>query len=332
MAPPPSACPSCGARVDAVQRDEAFVYSCHFCKANIPIDPLVARPQPVVRAEPIQINPKTVAKVGGGVGCFILVTSLLPVVLAVGFALKPFLSGLFSSRFGNFPIDVAMNDDVEIDDRTASSNDTLVTVGINGKLTLRRCKLSGPLIVKAGTNAEITIVDSTLQGTKGVIEGDVNLKVSIQNSTITSGEEIVDSPVNPTIEVTKGSKLTAAGVAFPMENNPTISIDASLVEGKLGGIAFKNNGHVKMTGDATVKSDGVAIELDQSGHVAITGGRVEGKVVALKAGNNAEGTLRSTSLVGKEALELGANGRLVVSQTAIDGEKKLASSAKIDAR
>ena len=46
----------------------------------------------------------------------------------------------------------------------------MITVGVNGKLILRRCHLKGPLLVKTAVNGEVTIIDSTLEGQKGIVE------------------------------------------------------------------------------------------------------------------------------------------------------------------
>ncbi len=182
----------------------------------------------------------------GGVGCIVALSTLLPfVIMAVVFFAGPWLSGQYTARYGSFPMEVPMNGTVEISDRTATGTDTMITVGVNGKVTLRRCHLKGPLVVKGSVNTEVTIIDSTLEGQKGIIEGDTNLVVSIQNSTITSASEIVDGQVNAKIDVSKSSALHSDAVAFPLETNAEIAIDHSTVEGKLGAIELALNGHVR---------------------------------------------------------------------------------------
>jgi hypothetical protein len=321
-------CPGCGAQVDASPRQAAYVYTCRFCQTRTPISPLSAPPAPV-RA----VTARAVRTGARAVGCFITLTALVPVALGIGISVYPLLSKYVSARFGDFPIAVPPNDSVEIADRTATGTDTLVTVGVNGKVTLRRCHLKGPLIVKAGTNAEVTIVDSTLEGQTGVIEGEINVVVNVQGSTITSGEEILDAPVNAKVYVSKESKLAAAGVAFPLEANGEVSIDHSTVEGKIGGVEIKANGHVKMTGGAVLRSDGPAIDLPMNGHLALTSSRVESKTTAIHAGSNLEGTLRGMTLVGPHAaLDVGTNARLTVAQTTLAGPKKLGASSTLDER
>ncbi len=344
-------CPSCGAGVNAAPAAEPYVHTCRFCSARVPIEPLVPRRPPgipetvqsgtaareaaLARARAANAAATTTKTVARGIGCFVTLMTLLPVVIVGVVFAGPWLSSYVSGRFGTFPISVPMNGSLEIDDRTGDANgaEQLVTVGMNGKLILRRCHLRGPLIVKAGVNAEVTVADSTLEGTKGIIEGDTNLLVHIQNSTITSGEEIVDAPVNPKIDISRGSKVHSEAVAFPLEVNPEISIDHSTVDGKLGALELKMNGHVKLTDGALVQSDGPAIDLTRNGHIAIMGSRVESKTEALRAGANVEGTIRTTILVGpKGALEVGDSGRLTLTQTTVTGPRKIAASAKIDER
>jgi hypothetical protein len=339
-----TSCPSCGARVDAAPAAETFVYTCRFCSARVPIEPLLPRPAPgipevvriaaAVRQAQVASAPSaTVVKAARGVGCFVIVTTLLPFLIVGAVFLGPGLWGYVAGHYGSFPMEVPMNGSLEITDRTETGTDTMVTMGVNGKLTLRRCHLKGPLVVKGGVNAQVTVIDSSLEGQKGVIEGETNLVVVIQNSTITSAEEIVDSPVNAKISISKDSKLHSDAVAFPLESNAEIAIDHSSLEGRLGGIELRVNGHVKLTDGAVVKSDGPAIELAQNGHLAITASRVESKTEAIRAGNNVEGTLRSAVLVGpKGALEVGDNGRLTIAQTTITGPRKIGANARIDER
>lgn len=341
-----TSCPTCGARVDAAPAEEAFVYTCRFCNTRIPIEPLIQRPArgvpEVVRIavaareaqEGAAAQSATVVKAAAkGVGCVVIVSTLLPFLIVGAVFLGPTLFGYYSSHYGTFPMEVPINGSLEIADRTETGTDTLITVGTNGKLTLRRCHLKAPLLVKAEVNAQVTIIDSVLEGQKGVVEGGTNLVVTIQNSTITSGEEIVDAPVNAKIAVSKDSKLHSEAVAFPLETNAEIAIDHSTVEGKLGAIDFKRNGKVKLSDATVVKSDGPAIDLSQNGHLTITSSRVESKTEALRAEANVEGTLRSAVLVGPTgALEVGDNGRLSLLQTTITGPQKISPRARVDAR
>jgi hypothetical protein len=342
-----TSCPSCGARIDAAPAAEAFVYTCRFCNARVPIEPLVRRPPagvpPVVHvsltsaADEIRAamgpTPRAVKAAAGGIGCFITLMTLLPFLIIGAVFGGPKLWNYFSGHYADFPLHVPVNGSLELSDRDGAFTDTLVTVGVNGKLTIRNCHLKAPLLVKAGTNAHVTIIDSTLEGEKGIVEGDTNLVVTIENSTITSGEEIVDAPVNAKVDVSKGSKLLSAAVAFPFEANGEIAIDHSSVEGKLGAIELKVNGRLKLTDEAVVKSDGPAIELTQNGHLTITGSRVESKTEAVRASSNLEGTLRNAVLVGpKAALDLGDRGRLTLAQTILTGPTKNGPSTKIDER
>ena len=139
---------------------------------------------------------------------------------------------------------------------------------------------------------------------------------------------------NAKIDISKNSKITAAGVAFPLEVNGEISIDGSSVEGKIGALALKTNGQVKLTGNAVVAwSDGPAIELTQNGHLSISSRPVESKTEAIVAERSVEGSIRSSVLVGpKAALDVGPGGSLTLSQVTLNGPKKVGASSKVEER
>ncbi|HEY2516116.1 MAG TPA: hypothetical protein VGI39_34830 [Polyangiaceae bacterium] len=335
MATPPPNCTSCGARVDAPQRDTAYTYFCRFCGAQIPIDSLrpvaPVAPRVEVRAPSRAPGPVQSRRARRG-GCLVSAFTILPVLLAVGAALWPVLSKYLGAHYGDFPIEVPLNDSVVITDRTATGTGTLITVSPNGKLTLRRCHLKGPLVVKAGINAEITIIDSTLEGTNGVIEGAINASISIQNSTLTSNEEIVDGPSNVKVSVTNSSKLHAEGVALPLETNGEVTIDHSTVEGKMGGVELRQNGHLKAN-TAVITSDGVGIDLGLNGHLTVTASRIESKTTAIHAAQNLEGAVRTSTLIGpKASMDLGNNARLTVAQVTLNGPKHVGLNSTVDER
>ena len=301
----------------------------------MPIRIEIVAPGAEARALAAREVARSAKKAGAGLGCFILVMTLVPLAIPGFIFLGPTLKALVTAHFGSFPMKVDLNDSLEIDDRTETLDDTLVTVGVNGKLTIRRCHLKGAMIVAAGPNAQITIIDSALEGTKGILDANApNVVLTIENSTITSAEEIVEEgSINTKVAISKGSKLTAAGVAFPLTSNGDVSIDHSTVEGKLGGLEMKTNGKVRLTGGADVKSDGVAIDFASNGHLQITSSKVESKTTAVHAANNLEGTLRSATLVGpKAALDVGANARLVLAQSTVTGPKIVPRGSTVDER
>jgi hypothetical protein len=311
--------------VEAAPAEQAYVYTCRFCGTHVSIEAL-----------PKQVDPRaviaTVAAAGSSVGRVIAVATMLPLLIPLFVFAGPAVSGYWKGHYGAFPMEVPINGSLEIDDREASLDDTMITVGTNGKLTLRRCKLKGAQIITAATNAQVTIIDSTLEGSKGIVSGTVNNVVSIQNSALTSGGEIVEG-TNVKVDVSKGSKLVAATVAFAIDNNGEIAIDQSEVDGKVAGVEIKNNGKVKLTGSAIVKSDGTAVDLGNNGKLTVTSGRVESKTTAVHASFNLEGTLTGATIVGPRAsLDVGANARVVLSQSTLQGGKKQGTNSSIEDR
>jgi hypothetical protein len=355
-------CPQCGARVDAPPGPTPYVHTCHYCNAQIPIEPLAA-PAPPPPAEQLRIqvfgpgagefssglrSPEermavaraqiaaatAGAKATGKFVLWVIVLSCaLPVLIPLFIFLGPTLRGLYASHFSSFPVAVGMNETLELNKCQGTLNDTMVTVGINGKLTLRNCHLKGAMIVKAGVNAQITIVDSTLDGKKGIIDTDgPNVVVTIENSTITSAEELVeDGAENIKVSISKGSKIVAGAVAIPADNNAEVTIEGSTLEGKLGGIDIKNNGKVKLTGSSVVKSDIVGVHLVNNGHLTVTSSRIEGKDTAVRAEHNAEGTLRNATLTGgKTAIDVGSNAHVTSYQTTFTGAKLVPKYSTLD--
>ena len=339
------ACPSCGARVDAAPRDTPYVYACHYCQAAIPIEPLAPPPAPApVRIEIIaparafeasRQATAAAASAGKSIGCIVVTASLLPVLIPLFIFLGPTLKGLYASQVGTFPMAVGTNESIEVDDRTATVDDTVFTVGINGKLTIKRCHFKGPMLVKAATNAQITIVDSTFDGTKGVVAADgPNVVIDVQNSTITSREQLVEeASTNLKVTLEKKSKVTTDDVAIPAESNAEITVDDATLYGKAGAIHVKNNGKVKLADGADVKSDSVAIDLPNNGHVQISSAKVESKTTAIHGGYNLEGSLRNATIVGpKAALDVGSNAQLQVAQSSISGPKSVPRGSTVEER
>lgn len=343
MSVPLTSCPQCGARLDAAPRAAAYVHTCHYCSAPIVIDPL---PQAPVQVAPARIEiamPAATAAAAAqaatttarGLAWIIGVSVVLPVVIPLLIFLAPSAKALVQGRFTHFPMTVGLNESLELDGLTSSRTDTLVTVGVNGKLTLRRCHLKGGVVVKAGVNAEITVIDSALEGTTSVVEADgPNVTLTVQNSTLTSAEEIVEAgSTNLKVVVSHDSKLRADGVALPSDNLGEVSIDHSSVEGKLGGIAIKNNGKVKLSSGAVVKSDAVGVELNLNGHLTVTSSRVESRGTAVRGGTNLDATLRSATLVGPRAsMDVGTNAHVTAAQSTFNGPKLVPRGSQLEER
>jgi hypothetical protein len=333
-------CPSCGARVDAAPGPAAYVHHCRFCGAPITIEPLPQAAAPTAPA-PIQVLPERAAQeavaaaqqTGRKLAWVIAISAFVPALIPVFLFVVPMLTKSAATRFGAFPITVDANDEVEIDDRDGGAGETLVTLGPNAKLTLRRCNLKGPMIVKAGANAQITIVDSTLVGSQGIIDADEpNAVITIQRSKLTSDEEIVDEgAVNTKVVVSGQSELKSGAIAFPIEDNGEVTVDHSDVSGKLGVIAIKNNGKVKLVNDALLQSDGVGVELGNNGHLTITSSRVETKATGVKAAYNLDATLRNATVLGpKASLDVGMNAHVRITQSSFNGPKIVPKGSTVE--
>jgi hypothetical protein len=332
--------------VEAAPAEQAYVYTCRFCGTHVSIEAPPKQVDPRVEILRLALEARanatsaasnraavaTVRAAGSSVGCVIVGATMLPLLIPLFIFAGPALMGYWNGHYGSFPMEVGTNGSMEIDDREATLDDTMITVGVNGKLTLRRCKLKGAQIIKAASNAQVTIIDSTLEGSKGIVSGTVNNVVSIQNSTLTSGEEIVEG-TNVKVDVSKNSKLVAATVAFPIDNNGEIDVDHSEVDGKIAGIEIKNNGKVKLTGSAVVKSDGTAVDLGNNGKLTVTSSRIESKTTAVHASFSLEGTLTGATLVGPRAsLDVGTNARVIVAQSTLQGGKKQGVNSSIEDR
>ena len=335
----PNKCPGCGAKIDLpLPGPQATVFACQYCHHRIPIPAAYVPPVQPYRPAEIRIQMPTYVptRAGGGGMAWIAILSILPVFVI------PFL--IFGSQGGGctnlkikfssnpFPLVCGINEQLTIDGKTSDAKETLVIMRANCKLEIRNSKLKGPLILKGEGNNEVTLVNSTLEGTKGVIDGGENFTLHLDHSTVTTkkGTAIV-ADSNPHVDLTNDSAVVGAELGMDFGYNPEITVDHSSVEGAEGAIATKGNLKMKMLDSASVKSDAVAIAGGDNPVVTIEGKSKVSGATGITGGFNPDVTVKDSSVKGKEAaFDFQGNTKLKLRKAKIDGEQKLGSNSKVD--
>jgi hypothetical protein len=334
-------CPGCGAKIDLpLPGPQATVFTCQYCEHRIPIPAAYVPPVQPYQPAQIQIHmPSFNANAYRGasrVGAWIAILSVLP-FLIIPIAIFGAQGGGCTNlkiRFSSnpFPLVCGINEHLTIDGKTSEAKDTLIVMRVNCKIEIKNSKLKGPWIIKGEGNNEITLINSTLEGTKGVIDGGDNVTINLDHSTLTTkkGNAIV-AEANPHLKIGNDSEIHSGGLAMEFGYNPEIEIDHSTIEGTEGGLATKGNLKLKMLDGSSIKSDQVAIAGGDNPTITIQDkSKVSGQT-GITAGYNPDVTVKDASVKGKDAaFDFNGNTKLKLRKAKIDGDQKLGSNSKVD--
>ena len=330
-------CPGCGAKIELpMPGPQAIVFTCQYCHYRIPIPAAYVPPvQPYVPAQVHVQMPTYTAPYKGRSGAWIAILSLLPLLIPlVIFGTQGGGCTNLRARFsGNpFPLVCGINESLTIDGKTSESKDTLIVMRVNCKLEIRNSKLKGPWIIKAEGNGEITLINSTLEGSKGVIDGGNNVTINLDHSTLISkkGSAIV-AEANPHLKITNDSEIHGGDLAMDLGYNPEITVEHSIIEGAGGGLVSAGNLKLKLLDGSSVKSEQVAIAGGDNPIITIQDkSKVSGQT-GITAGYNPDVTVKDSSVKGKEAaFDFTGNTKLKLRKAKIEGEQKLGSNSKVD--
>jgi LSD1 subclass zinc finger protein len=300
-------CPSCGAPLPVLKG--ATEVKCQYCGTTVNVEwtrvPKAGPPlRPTVYVSPGLPRAAVVA---------IVMTMLLPVCISTfGSA----ITGAIASRTLTFPVTCGNNEALEIVGKTFSGQGTLITAGLNCKLHIQDSKLSGGVVVLGKVDNEITIENSTLEGTDAAISLDTNGHVHATNGTVLRGTSTaVRGGVNTRIEL-EDSKVEGGDNGITGDVNTEIHGTRTSIGGHDAGISVQTNGHV--FGSALAVTGGVVgiegganleIEFDESsiegGQIGAKGegnlhlhlskkSHITGAAVGVDAGNNLELTLEDS--------------------------------------
>jgi hypothetical protein len=332
-------CPGCGAKIDLpLPGPTATVFACQYCHHRIPIPAAYVPPVQPYQPAQIRIQMPTYSAYSGAsrAGTWIALLSILPVFIIplVIFGTQGGGCTNLKIRFSSnpFPLVCGINEHLTIDGKTSEAKDTLVVMRVNCKLEIRNSKLKGPWIIKGDGNNEITLVNSTLEGTKGVIDGGDNVTINLDHSTLTSkkGSAIV-AEANPHLKISNDSEIHSGTVAMDFGYNPEIELEHSNIEGTEGALATKGNLKLKMLDGATMKSEQVAIAGGDNPTITIQDKSKVTGATGIAAGYNPDVTIKDATVKGKEAaFDFTGNTKLKLRKAKIEGEQKLGSNSKVD--
>ena len=334
----PNKCPGCGAKIDLpLPGPTAIVFACQYCHHRIPIPAAYVPPVQPYRPAEIRIQvPTYTAYRGNSSAGWIAILTMLPIFIIpiVIFGTQGGGCTNLKIKFSSnpFPLVCGINEHLTIDGKTSEVKDTLVVMKVNCHLEIKNSKLKGSWILKGEGNNEVTLVNSTLEGTKGVIDGGDNVIIHLDHSTLTSKKATaIVAEANPHVDLTNDSAIVGGELAMDLGYNPEITIDHSSIEGTEGALATKGNLKLKMLDTASVKSDGVAIAGGDNPVVTMEGKSKVTGATGITSGYNPDITIKDSSVKGKEAaFDLQGNAKVKLRKAKIDGEQKLGSNSKVD--
>jgi hypothetical protein len=258
----------------------------------------------------------------------IILSGILPAFIPIFiFAGRPLLNVL-TKHHATFPMTCALNEELEIEDKTFSGSGTLITTQINCKLTIKNSKLTGDVAIESKGNTEVTIENSTIEGkdvglkldnntkvslTKGSVLkspqlaaiGSTNVELKLDASSIEAGSEGVELGVNGKVWLSRKSKATADGAAIKGESNLEVTVDDSSIDSKDVAIVGNSNTKLKLTRGAKVQGARTAIRGGHNMKLTLDNATVVSEGTAICSGYNTEvNAARSIIQGGVEAFRL----------------------------
>jgi DNA-directed RNA polymerase subunit RPC12/RpoP len=127
----------------------------------------------------------------------------------------------------------APNETVVLEGKTAKLDGAVIEAQSNCRLTLRKCRFAGAYAVRAGSNVEIVIEQSTLEGSVVAVETGTNTTLRVRAASRLSGREAgVRTSHNAQIELLE-STLVSDGTALASGSNAKLDFRSSELRGAL---------------------------------------------------------------------------------------------------
>lgn len=236
-------CPKCGANVEAAAASPGSSIECIYCGSTIAIQaPAPPRQQHVPQIH-IVVAPGASAPRPSSSAGVIISAVVLVVIAGAGVAAWSVMraasgvanSGLPTAPFSSkteLPATCPLNGRIEIEDKDVTLKETAIHGNVNCKIFIRRSKITAPRVIEGGTNAEITIEDSTLEGEDVAIEAGMNAKLKVSGKSVIKAEgTAIRTTMNADIRL-DGSRVEADDVAIEGGMNPKIDARGSKIIGK----------------------------------------------------------------------------------------------------
>ncbi len=326
-------CPNCGAglQLDAAAA-QPYTVTCSFCRTSIMVYPPV-RSRPGVPPPPRPVGPNVIVMDAGSgtaagktVGCIIVASVLLPIVLAlfgsVGGPCVSYLNTRFSPWY--FPAKCDANEEIVVRGRRETRSDVFFSGSDNCKIRLVDCDLTGATLVKGGSHVEVTLEHTTLHMSNAVIDNDSygTLKVTdgskvVADSAVVSGGSYMEVDVSgSTVQSkgvmvhaqsygkvkAKGKSIISAGKAVVEGAYGEISLDASTAA--VGGSAIRDsseNTKVVLANGSKLTSPSIPLSGGDYIDVDIDASQVEGGTGAIELGEHSNVHVRENAAVTAKA-------------------------------
>jgi hypothetical protein len=332
----PAKCPTCGANLPVPPG--AFQLTCRYCQNVIHIEH--RKPPPEVRpfgspgampSRTLYVDPDAAAKAGKGVGCIILMSVGLPILLSLGVGVGPWAVRSCKGAIRPFPVSCGLNEEITVSGNFESAGPIVTSVGHNCKLHIKNSKLKASNLVKTDiSNMELSIENSTIETTEPMIHTGSNLKLKVIGSTLTSTASVFDSDTNMVIDLQGSTIESKSAIAVKTKHNLKLQMDNSKVRGKKAGIDADANVVLGMKkGSEVTSSDGLAIKTTSGFKLEAEGGKLDGGLV-VSSGADIEATGLTISgkekaIVATSSFKLDLTDGTITSSadTAIDGDSSM---------
>jgi hypothetical protein len=326
-------CPTCGAGLQIPPH--VVDIPCRYCGNVIHIEH--RKPPPNVHpfgtpggvpSRTLYVDPAAMHAAGRGVGIFIAMTTLVPVLIAVAAGVGPWALRSFKSSVRPFPATCGLNETLNLSGDYESEGPLVEVTGPNCKLRIKGSKLKGATLVKGdAVNLEITLEDVTLETTEVAIRTGSNTKLRVKGGKLSSPENVIEGESNMRIEVEDATIESTEEAAILGKYNLKLEATNAKILGKTAAIEADSNADIVLRGTSEVTSAGTAIKATSNMKLDAQGGTVDGGETAIFGASGMKLKTRGTVIRAKErAIVHGSSGSLSLNEGSVTSETDAAIS------
>lgn len=292
-------CPTCGANLPVPPGIPQVV--CRYCQNVIQVEHRKPPPElvmnPGMPSRTVYIDPNAASAVGKSIGCIILVSVLLPILIPICIFVIPWATRSIKGAVKPFPVACGLNEEVEVSGNYETTGPLVTSVASNCKLHIKNAKLKGGTLVKTEAfNMELTLENVTLETTDVAVHAGANLKVKLHGSTLTSTGVVFDGPDNMEMDVENTTIESKNATAVKGRYNLKVRMENGKIRGKKSGIDCDANMVLSMKKASEVtSSDGVGVKTTSSLKLEADGGKIDAPSGALVM--TSSGDINATNFV-----------------------------------
>ncbi len=310
-------CPNCSAPLQIPPHETDI--RCHYCgnpvhveRTKAPTMAMGPRPTNTVYLDP---------NAGKAVGWIIALSVGLPILIPLVIGLIALVGTAVHGRVMSLPTTCDANDSITISGKTFNGTGPVVVAGVNCKITIKDSHLKSDVVVKGGQNLELTIVNSTLEGSVAAIDlADVNSKLDISGKSEIKGKEGIRGGLNVEIHV-KDSKITGEENGIVTKQNLKLIGTNVEISGTTAGIDGGNGADIELH-QSKVTSPGVAVTGGINLDIDAEATTLDGGDTTVKGGVNLKLKLSKKSQVTSKKgtpVEGDTNLEITMDDSTIDG-------------